>query len=296
MTAAITDFSQFTGLRARAEQNDPAVLREAAGQFEALFIQTMLKNMRDTALADPIFGQSDQHEMYQDMMDKQLSLEMAAGRGIGLADMLVRQLGGEVSDLPTPPVGLASSPMAASGSAVPQWNSPSDFVRDIWPYARRAARKLNVAPVAILAQAALETGWGEHVMRRANGASSFNLFGIKADSRWPGDSVSKATLEYADGVAKRETARFRTYPDVGATFDDYIETIGNEARYQSVRGRGSDVGAFAEALQQSGYATDPLYAKKITNIAESSTMRDALNELKMDVAVPINERRAPGTD
>ena len=108
--------------------------------------------------------------------------------------------------------------------------------------------------------------------------------------------MSKPTLEYADGVARRETARFRTYPDVGATFDDYVETIGKEPRYRSVLDRGSDVDAFAEALQQSGYATDPHYAKKITRIVDSSTMRDALNQLKTEVSVPINERRAPGTD
>jgi len=97
MTAAITDFGQFSSLRAGAEKDDPAVLREVAGQFEALFIQTMFKNMRDTSLADPVFGQSDQHEMYQEMLDKQYALEMSSGRGIGLADMLVRQLGGEIT-------------------------------------------------------------------------------------------------------------------------------------------------------------------------------------------------------
>ena len=90
MTASITDFAHFTGLRAAADNKDPAALREVAGQFEALFLQTILKSMREASLGDPIFGKSDQHEMYQGMMDQQLALEMASGKGIGLADMLVR--------------------------------------------------------------------------------------------------------------------------------------------------------------------------------------------------------------
>ena len=88
MTGAITDFNQYAGLRLAAENKDPAVLREVAGQFEALFIQTLMKNMREASLGDPVFGNSDQHEMYQEMMDQQLAVEMASGNGIGLADML----------------------------------------------------------------------------------------------------------------------------------------------------------------------------------------------------------------
>ncbi len=310
MTVAITDFGQFTSLRTRADQSDPAVLREAASQFEALFIQTMMKNMRDSELAEPIFGQSDQHQLYQDMMDQQLSLEMASGRGIGLADMLVRQLGGEPASAPVTPSGLSIGPMRAwfapartspgpmrtspPVSSPPNWNSPAAFVRDIWPHVERAAEKLNIAPLAILAHAALESGWGKHVMRRFNGASSLNLFGIKVGNGWRGDGVTKPTLEYSGGTAKRETARFRAYPDVGATFRDYVDFIAKEPRYLSVRDRGDDVEGFAKALQKSGYATDPNYAKKITRVAESSTMRDALLELETNTSPPTDDRRASG--
>ena len=295
MTAAITDFSQFTSLRARAEQNDPTVLREAAGQFEALFIQTILKNMRNTALADPIFGQSDQHEMYQDMMNQQLSLEMASGRGVGLAEMLVRQLGGDPARVPVTPTGFSLAPVRASGSPtrMPQWNSPAEFARDLWPHAQRAANELNIAPEAIIAHAALETGWGEHVIRRSDGASSFNLFGIKANSDWRGDSVAKSTLEYSSGAAVRERARFRSYADISATFEDYVSFIGNTLRYASVRDRGDDIEGFALALQQAGYATDPSYARKITRVAESGAMREALLDLKRIASSPIHPRPAP---
>jgi flagellar protein FlgJ len=296
MTAAVTDFSQFSQLRAGAERNDPAVIREVAGQFEALFLQTLMKNMRNCELAEPLFGDSEQHDMYQDMMDQQLSMEMAGGRGIGLADMLVRQLGGAAAPLQATRESFSLTvPMPAS-RAGPTWTSHADFAQDLWPHAERAAQKLNVAPEALLAQAALETGWGQHVMQRGDGVSSLNLFGIKAGHGWSGGSVSKPTLEYRDGVAQREVARFRAYPDVAAAFDDYAEFIAGNSRYDGVRDRGSDVAGFATALQEAGYATDPAYADKISRILESSAMQSAMRGLKEAVTPPITLVRAPVTD
>ena len=343
MTAAITDFNQFSGLRTGADSRDPAVLREVAGQFEALFIQTMFKNMRDTSLADPIFGQSDQHEMYQEMLDKQYALEMSGGRGIGLADMLVRQLGGEetptidsermlkmdekrYSGLPAPLIHLSGpeqrarrAPQFASipgGSnqaipdgnpalsnlrtgqvgSLPTWSTPEDFARQVWPYAERAAEKLNLAPEALVAQAALETGWGEHVMKRPDGSSSFNLFGIKASRNWTGGTVTKPTIEYSDGIVSKERATFRAYPDLAATFDDYAEFIGEHPRYQAVTNHGDDTSGFATALQDAGYATDPKYADKINAVLDSNIMRRALQWLKENGTVPISNERSPGAE
>lgn len=294
---AITDFSQYGALRRGAEQNDPAVLREVAGQFEALFVQTLLKNMRQSELAEPLFGASDQHDMYQEMMDQQLSLSMTRGRGIGLADMLVRQLDGEaLPSSPTPEVFLRNSPFVP-GEAVARdskpgpWATPVEFARDIWPHAQRAASRLNVAPEALLAQAALETGWGGHVMPGADGGSSHNLFGIKAGGGWSGESVTKPTMEFTDGIARRETAKFRAYPDLGAAFDDYADLIEHSPRYASARNSGADGHGFARALQEAGYATDPLYANKLSRILESDTMR----ALKAEGALPIKNERAGAT-
>lgn len=290
MTAAtITDFGQYAALRHGANQNDPAVLREVAGQFEALFVQTMLKNMRDSRLAEPIFGSSDQHDMYQEMMDQELSLSISRGRGLGLADMLVRQLGGEAPPMsPTPEQFLRTTSfvpteVSREDAGKGPWASPVDFARDIWPHAKRVATRLNVAPEALLAQAALETGWGEHVMSRDDGASSLNLFGIKAGGAWSGDSVTRPTVEFHDGIAAREHARFRAYSDLAAAFDDYAKLIGEGPRYAAVRDSGVDGHGFARALQEAGYATDPLYAKKISRIIESDTMR----ALKDDGVLPI---------
>ncbi len=351
MTAAITDFTQYAQLRAAADRNDPEALRAVAGQFEALFLQTMLKSMRDASLAEPLFGDSDSLEMYEDMMDKQLAVEMASGKGIGLADMIVRQLSGDadpavgavdrprsrshersyntdgnsvgaggafagiVADRRTEPVGTVDRPRSVSSlrpddspsTEVAEtsqsrshersysWNDAKDFAKDVWPHVKRVAKTLNVAPVAILAQAALETGWGKHVMPDKDGGNSLNLFGIKAGRSWQGESVSKQTLEFDAGVAKRETARFRAYDDLASTFDDYADFIGNNPRYADVPNQGAKVGGFAQALQDGGYATDPEYARKITRVAESPLMKQILDGLKNDVTRSITHRLAPAS-
>ena len=276
MTAPITDFSQFTELRGAAAQNDPAVLREVAGQFEALFLQTMLRNMREASLGDPLLANSDQYEMYQDMMDQQLSVEMASGKGIGLAEMLVRQLGGEAVDQPA---GINRSTRQQQARE-PTWTSPEAFAKDIWPHARKAAGRIGVAPEAIVAQAALETGWGRHVMPGRDGDSSFNLFGIKGGRHWDGNEVVRRTLEFEDGIARPQQARFRAYDDIGAAVSDYTRFLTENPRYDSVRGHGENTQQFARALQESGYATDPDYADKINAILESPTMRRVLSSLK----------------
>ncbi|MEM9333640.1 MAG: flagellar assembly peptidoglycan hydrolase FlgJ [Pseudomonadota bacterium] len=319
MSTSITDFGQFTSLRAAADQKDPAALREVAGQFEALFIQMMLKNMRAASFGDPLMGDSQQHELYTEMMDKQLALDMASGRGIGLADKIIEQLGGTtapdagspddaipVFQLPTRPaaqtvsefqaqrgsdvINVVTKPTASAtaaadtpdASAKPDWTDPESFAKAVWPHVKRAAEFLNVSPVAVLAQTALVTGWGSKVMPDADGGSSFNLFGIKAGGGWAGDSVAKSTLEFDSGVARRETANFRAYPDVSGTFDDYASFLAGNPRYADVVGKGDDVAGFAQALQDSGYATDPQYARKIKAIFDGPTMRRVMDGLAVN--------------
>jgi len=175
----------------------------------------------------------------------------------------------------------------------PLWRDPETFTQEIWPHAERAAERLNVAPEAIVAQAALETGWGRHVPQHADGSSSFNLFGIKAGRGWSGDSVSKATLEFKQGVPRPELAQFRAYNDVAATFDDYSEMLMRNPRYESVSDHGSDVEGFARALQTSGYATDPAYAQKLKRVANSETMKNAISNLNVSASRPITERQLP---
>lgn len=293
MTGAITDFTQYTELRRDAQNNDPAALREVAGQFEALFLQMMLKNMREASIGDSLMGDSEQHEMYQGMLDQQLAMEMASGKGIGLAEMLVRQLGGEPQVTLAKDAEFTMREMSGANGIPPNkpepaWADPASFARDVWPHAERVAEELGVAPEGVLAQAALETGWGQHVMPARSGETSFNLFGIKAGRGWEGQSVGRQTIEFDGGVARQEIARFRAYDDVGATFDDYVELLTANPRYESVRGHGDNISGFASALQQSGYATDPDYADKISRVASSDTMQAVLAGLKNPPNAPIS--------
>ncbi|MDJ0710475.1 MAG: glucosaminidase domain-containing protein [Woeseiaceae bacterium] len=286
MTAAITDFNQYTSMRAAAERNDPAALREVASQFEALFVQQMLKSMREASLGDPILGNSDQHDMYQELMDQQLAVDMTSGKGLGLADMLVRQLGGEQAAATLPP---PDRPVPILGVTSETWSDPDSFAKDVWPHAEHAGRRLGVAPEAILAQAALETGWGRHVMPDQRGGNSFNLFGIKAGSSWNGDVAIRRTLEFEGGVPRYERASFRAYSDVASTMDDYANLLTGNPRYEGVVGRGEDTAGFADALQESGYATDPQYARKLKSVIESPTMQRVLSGLKKSAALPTSE-------
>lgn len=284
MTAAVNtsfDFAALASLRNDAvKTQDVATLKEAAKQFESLFTQMMLKSMRDANRGlgeDSMFG-SSQGDFYQDMFDDQIALHLSKGSGLGLADMLVRQLTqpGVVN-----PTGTAAAQQAAgaafpaqtqnSSSAAehqPLAKSKEDFVRMMWPHAQRAGNALGVDPSALVAQAALETGWGRAVPTHGSGSSSFNLFGIKAGSSWDGATSNVPTLEFEDGVAVRKVARFRAYDSPADSFNDYARLIGNNPRYENVRGTGGDVATFASALQEGGYATDPNYARKIVAVAD----------------------------
>src|SRR5262245_26478688 len=256
----------------------PGALREAAGQFEALLVQSMLKSMRSVSFANGLFESSDTG-MYRDMLDQQLALEMSRGRGLGLADMIVRQLGhGEAgtADEPSRKVALSARVDRARALA----GTAAEFVQSLMPHAREAARRLGVSAKAVLAQAALETGWGQRVPARADGSTSFNLFGIKAGPSWRGDSVSVPTLEFTDDVAERMQARFRAYASPAASFDDYAGLISSDPRYADALGRGDDLAGFARALQEAGYATDPDYARKLEELAGGEQMRAALAGLE----------------
>lgn len=315
------DFGQYTGLRAAAQQNDPAALRKTAQQFEALFTQMMLKSMREGLPGDSTLG--SQGDFYTSLYDQQLSTTLASGKGLGLADMLLRQLapaaaapaGGASSLTPAhtharaeptsasaalsaitraTPAGTAGAATVTTataeagsgsdpgsdpdpGSADADWN-PGDvrgFLDAIRPYAQRAAEKLGVPLRAVMAHAALETGWGRHVTRDADGRPSLNLFGIKTGAQWDGASVQASTQEFRDGAFGRETADFRAYGSLAASFDDYANFLGGQRRYAAVAGAGS-VRDFASGLQKAGYATDPDYAHKLMRVARSATLDEAL--------------------
>lgn len=284
MTAPINasfDFAALASLKNDAKAQDPSALKEAAKQFESLFTQMLLKSMRDANRSfgeDSLFG-SSQGDFYQDMFDDQIALHLSKGKGLGLADLLVQQLTREgmvksADAAPAPTTGVqptqAGSPQTMSSSAdhPPLSKSKADFVRTMWPHAQRAGNALGVDPSALVAQAALETGWGRAVPTQASGESSFNLFGIKAGAHWNGATAHVPTLEFEEGVPVRRVERFRAYSSPTESFNDYARLIGGNPRYENARDVGGDVATFAAALQDGGYATDPGYAQKIVAVAD----------------------------
>ncbi|HKU15527.1 MAG TPA: flagellar assembly peptidoglycan hydrolase FlgJ [Steroidobacteraceae bacterium] len=286
------DFQGIASLKNDAKTQAPAALKEAARQFESLFTQMLLKSMREANKSfgeDSLFG-SDQADMYQDMFDDQIAMQLSKGKGLGLADMLVRQLQGGLTGA-EPKAATDASASASGPTANHQLLTASkdDFISKLRPHAEAAARELGVDPNALLAQAALETGWGRSVPCNAQGECSFNLFGIKAGSQWSGATVSVPTLEFESGVAVRKVERFRAYDSPADSFRDYAALIRDNSRYANARGAGDDVEAFATALQQGGYATDPQYAQKIAAVADEVRARS--DALKFAAAMPSTTSR-----
>ena len=284
------DFSGLAALKKDVKADDPQAIRAAARQFESLFTDMMLKSMRAAKLGDGL-GDGQQTDFYQDMYDQQLSLQLSQGKGLGLADMLVQQLtrngavkagtGAAAAGPADPAAATAASaaaavptgPAAAAGAkgAVSQAARIS-FVQQIEPYAQRASAQLGVSSTSLIAQAALETGWGTHMPAGSDcGGSSHNLFGIKAGASWSGQAVSARTTEYGGGTAASVPQSFRAYSSLQQGVNDYVTLLRRSPGYQSALGTGDDTHAFASALQRGGYATDPDYVQKL--VATADTVR-----------------------
>lgn len=280
------DFSGLEGLKKNVKAEDPKAIRAAAQQFESLFTSMMLKSMRDAKLGQGL-GDSQQSDLYQDMYDQQISLKMAQGKGIGLADMLVQQLTRNTAAK----AGASHAAPAVNGAA-PATTAPStsdriSFVKMMEPYADKAAGQLGVSSDTLIAQAALETGWGQHVPT-ANGSSSLNLYGVKAGGNWNGDAVNALTTEYSNGSASSVSQPFRRYSSVEQGVNDYVTLLQRNSRYQQAIGTRDDVGAFGTALARGGYATDPAYVQKLqATVSSVKALRDtAAGSLKNSPELP----------
>jgi flagellar protein FlgJ len=166
---------------------------------------------------------------------------------------------------------------AISGQTTqPGFSSPKIFVNSLWPNATEAARETGIPAHFLLGHAALESGWGQRQIRGADGSQSYNLFGIKAGPSWKGAVVESPTTEYVNGVAQKVTAKFSAYGSYTEAFRDYADTLRGNARYGSLFADGLDAKGFAQGLQQAGYATDPMYAEKLTRVLNGTTLRQAL--------------------
>ena len=270
------DTQSLEQLRAQAKHSPDQALKAAAQQFESVFLNMMLKSMREATPQDGMFD-SEQTRMFTGMLDQQLAQSMAS-RGVGLADIMVKQLRGQMTEGNGQKIGAQSSikalpfaygevGLAGMGGLPPNsQNAQQDFVNRMLPYAVQASQASNVPPQLMLGQAALESGWGKREIRMADGSNSFNLFGIKANAGWNGKVAEVMTTEYKDGVAYKQVEKFRAYSSYAEAFQDYASLISNNPRYADVLQQRGDVAGMAQAIQKAGYATDPKYADKLVNV------------------------------
>lgn len=301
-----TEFSGLNALKTQARTDKKAALEEVARQFESLFMAEMLKSMRKAGdvFAEGNYLNSEQSGFYRDMFDSQLSLSLSQNEGMGLAKTLVQQLSRQIpgmneqgermaghrssiqdydrsllalsAELPARleeverVAQVVAKPVAESEYAAnelpDEFASPQEFVSYLLPIAERVAADSGVNPRLMVAQAALETGWGKHMIKDGDGQPSFNLFGIKADQRWAGEAVNITTSEFREGIKMQERADFRAYSGYESSFRDYVSFLQANPRYKEVLAVADNPSLFAQKLQSAGYATDPEYAAKIRRI------------------------------
>jgi flagellar protein FlgJ len=276
--ALATDARSLDALRNQAKKDPDKALKAAATQFEALFMQMLLKSMRDaTPQFDP--AASDAGRTYTGMLDQQLSQSLS-GKGLGLADVMMKQLAraqqpkdgkavapADAKAVPT--VGLEKLQKATAAAQV-DGVTPQKFVDSMLPEAIEASKATGVPARFILGQAALESGWGKGEIRAADGTPSHNLFGIKAGPGWTGKTTSVTTTEYVNGQPRKQVEKFRAYDSYAEGFSDYARLIANNPRYAAAVKPGNDAAGFAQGLARGGYATDPAYAAKLTRVINSN--------------------------
>jgi len=289
MSSLATDSRSLDQLK-RAARDDPRqATKKVATQFEALFMQMVLKSMRDATPRSGLLD-SQSEDLYRGMLDQQIAQQVAA-KGTGLSDLIARQLS---RNLPTPvaagaaPAGPASAGPAAApppqvGAAPADPSQPGasvagtastaaqrEFMQRHWADAVRAQNLTGVPASFILGQAALESGWGQREIRAADGTPSYNLFGIKAAAGWQGRTAQVTTTEFEGGVPHKTVQSFRAYDSYAAAFQDWALTIGRNQRYSAATLPGSGEVGFAAGMQQAGYSTDPAYAEKLARIIRTA--------------------------
>ncbi|MCL2919693.1 flagellar assembly peptidoglycan hydrolase FlgJ [Shewanella litorisediminis] len=354
------DIGGLDKLRAQAKADDKAALREVAKQFEGIFVQMLMKSMRDANAvfeSDSPFN-SQYTKFYEEMRDQQMAVDMSQKGMLGLVDLMVQQLspqdspitpssvlGGDkrfdmgeapmmlrrdgASDAKEPNVGLkataaqalaqsqiaglpggvftgsgfheapvldaptaVSAPASSAAAPIfdqllagkqtpskqleserdnPNFESRQDFIRALMPLANEAAKRLGTKPEVLIAQSALETGWGQKLVRRPDGSMSNNLFNIKADKRWEGEKAAVNTLEFEQGVAVRQRADFRVYDTLEQSFNDFVDFLKSGERYGDALKQAARPASFVQGLQNAGYATDPQYADKVMRVMQAVT-------------------------
>ncbi|MFP3424942.1 MULTISPECIES: flagellar assembly peptidoglycan hydrolase FlgJ [Pseudoalteromonas] len=284
-----------------------AALKKAAAQFEAIFTQMLLKSMRkaNEAFEDkesPL--NSSSVKFFEDMHDQQLSTELSSNGSLGLADLIVQQLSPDGKTFMPGSVLRTTNDFLSdmrAGSSLPHtqneekaavnvqndktdskvpeassapFKSTEEFVTTVWEHAKTAAQKIGLNPAVMVAQAALETGWGKHIINKSDGNSSNNLFNIKSDKSWDGEKASKVTLEFEQGTPVKKQASFRAYDSIKESVNDFVDFLTQNPRYQEALQNTAKPSEFLDSLQKAGYATDPNYASKIKKVLNSAQLKD----------------------
>lgn len=297
------DTNGLGDLKKSAKAGSPDALKGAATQFESMFINMMMKSMRDATPQDGMMD-SQETKTFTTMLDQQMSQKLAK-RGIGLADVLVRQLTTQQSgaalakDMQSGALGIgseqgagqgvtrlkldadsmatdraaAASGITGSARSTSSAGKPAHvraFQDKLADAAEEAEKSTGVPAKFMMGQAALETGWGKRVIRNQDGSSSNNLFGIKAGPGWKGKVATAVTTEYVNGKPHTRVEKFRSYASHADAFKDYAKMLSNNPRYEKVLAHGGDASTFAHGLQRAGYATDPQYAAKLSRIIKHS--------------------------
>jgi len=257
-------------LRVKAQQDPKAAVREAAKQFETMFTQQLLKQMRDSTMNSDMM-ENEGTKMGTEMLDSQWATKMAGLPG-GLSDIIARQLErqmGMTQGVTSKPVSANPAPVdplrADAPVAIPQ-KSAASFIQAHTEAAAAAEKATGIPARFMIAQAAHETGWGRKEIRNGDGSTSYNLFGIKAGPNWKGATTDVTTTEYYGGKPHKVTQTFRAYSSYAESFADYASAMKNSPRYAAVVAAGNDASGFARGLQKAGYATDPSYATKLAKM------------------------------
>lgn len=331
--AALPELTQAARLRQEQSAGNGQDLAKVARQFESIFTHMMIKSMRQASLGNELFSSNDT-QTYRDMFDQQIAQAMSQGKGLGIAEAMLRQLqpqqpkpesedaqaaipltqshkqaaapeftritvqGSSVAEAMQKPLiteeprqfmpsqsvssyGAASTAATISSREVLRLDvaqqharddSPEGFIARVWPAAKRVANELGVSPRVLVAQAALETGWGRHMPKHADGSSSENYFGIKGHGQWQGEHVTASTSEVINGERVQERAQFRAYDSIEASFQDFAKFLKTNPRYEQALNHRHDAEKFVDSLQKAGYATDPMYADKLKSIMNGRRM------------------------
>jgi flagellar protein FlgJ len=291
------DVNSVKQLQQVAKGSPNQALSIAAKEFESIFIQMMLKSMRDATFKSELF-KSHENDFYTSMFDQQISKSLAQ-KGMGFADLMVKQLTQNQTDhqqnlidqqmsaevlskyqndrindsgLPFALINPEhysehhqQSETAAKNKASLSGNI-NQFIDELLDHAVNFGKQTGLPAGYALAHAALESGWGKSVPQYADGKTSFNLFGIKANKDWSGKVVEVVTTEYTNGIATKVVDRFKAYDSYTEAFTDYAKILTHNDRYAKVIQNGKTPWEFAKHLQLSGYATDPNYADKLFNV------------------------------